>query len=360
MTDDLCSASALRALEEQGEIDRAVWHELVNGEWPALSLPVQAGGHGQPFSDIQLLLLELGRVGASAPVRSAVVTSTQFMGVRFGSSDGVRGFVERVAKGGEIWVAAVTERDWLPRSELGTVHDVGASTVSGAKEFVRDANAADGFLVAAAANGNAVWLAVQNDPARVEIQAIPNTAGEGQFVVRFEAAAAEALAEGPASTLSEWHTLHRLADATWGVGLMTRVLELAVAHAEQREQFGRPIGSFQSAQQLLAQMAIDVQLCMNLCRDAGATLDDEGLGSSATLASAAEAHDAVRRHGAAVVRRAHHIFGGLGFVTEGDLQLFTRRLKALVLFGDDPVEARREIMLARFPSLRPEADVWRS
>jgi alkylation response protein AidB-like acyl-CoA dehydrogenase len=361
MTDDLCSPSALRAMEEDGEIDRAVWRELVNGEWLGLSLPAEAGGHGQPFLDFQLLLLELGRVGSTAPVRSAVVTCTQFMGLRFGDAVGVRDFVERVAKRGEIRVAAVAERGWLSRGELTSVHDAPAATVSGMKEFVRDARDADGFLVAASAvGGDVVWLAVENDPAHVTVEPIPNTAGEGQYVVRFDAAPAEALADGPASALAEWHTLHRLADATWGTGLMTRILELAVAHAEQREQFGRPIGSFQSAQHLLAEMATDVQLCMNLCRTAGSELDAESLGDTATFAAAAEAHDAVRRRGAAVVRRAHHIFGGLGFVTEGDLQLFTRRLKALVLFGDDALDARREIMLARFPSLLTETVAWPS
>jgi alkylation response protein AidB-like acyl-CoA dehydrogenase len=118
-----------------------------------------------------------------------------------------------------------------------------------------------------------------------------------------------------------WQTIGAALYAAQLAGAMDRVLELTVAHANDRTQFGRSIGKFQAIQQQLAVMAEQVfasRMAARIgCR--GASYLPGELQAAVAKARTSEA-------AAVVAAIAHSVQGAMGITEEGDLQLYTRRL----------------------------------
>jgi len=123
-------------------------------------------------------------------------------------------------------------------------------------------------------------------------------------------------------------------------GLATRSLEIGVAYASAREQFGVPIGSFQALAHRLADVAAVVEGAPLLVREA-AWAADEGERCASVLASAAYlfAGEAAQQSAG----ESLHVHGGYGFTLDYDIQLFYRRAKAWSLALDAPARERREL-----------------
>jgi alkylation response protein AidB-like acyl-CoA dehydrogenase len=116
-----------------------------------------------------------------------------------------------------------------------------------------------------------------------------------------------------------------VANAAESVGVAARALEMAVAYAKERQQFGRPIGSYQAVSHTCAQMLLEVEGARSAVFWAAWALDHEP--ETAPLASAcarAYASDCGRR----VTRAALQVHGGIGFTWEHDLHLFLKRGEA--------------------------------
>ena len=115
------------------------------------------------------------------------------------------------------------------------------------------------------------------------------------------------------------------------VGGSQQVLDMTVEYAQQRVQFGRPIGSFQAVQHHCANMATDVEGTRYITYQAAWRLS-EGLPSKLEVAAAkAWVSEAYQR----VCALGHQCHGAIGFTKEHNMQLYSRRAKAAELaFGD--------------------------
>jgi alkylation response protein AidB-like acyl-CoA dehydrogenase len=114
------------------------------------------------------------------------------------------------------------------------------------------------------------------------------------------------------------------------VGVADEALALAVRHAKDRHQFGRPIGAFQAIAHRCADMRAEIDACRLLAYRAAWALDRQHDCELGVAAALAYANDALRR----VAMHAHQVHGAIGFSTEHDLHLYTRRIKAYELtFG---------------------------
>lgn len=113
------------------------------------------------------------------------------------------------------------------------------------------------------------------------------------------------------------------------VGALERVLELSVAFANQRMQFGRPIGKFQAIQHQLAVMAEQLAAA-RMAAQIGCRCDVRSPGQSPALLPdrlrAAVAKSRTSEAAGIVAPMAHAIHGAIGITAELDLQLYTRRL----------------------------------
>jgi alkylation response protein AidB-like acyl-CoA dehydrogenase len=102
---------------------------------------------------------------------------------------------------------------------------------------------------------------------------------------------------------------------------------MTVDHAKSREQFGRPIGSFQAVAHRAADMRSDVDAMRVLVQQAAWCLENRRSAELEVASALGFALAAARR----VFRHAHQIHGAIGFSMEHDLQLFSRRAKAAEL-----------------------------
>ncbi|MGZ6969259.1 MAG: acyl-CoA dehydrogenase family protein [Acidimicrobiia bacterium] len=106
------------------------------------------------------------------------------------------------------------------------------------------------------------------------------------------------------------------------VGTARRLLEMALAYAKDRYQFGVPIGSFQAIQHKLADMSLDVERAWSAVYYAAMTVDaDDADRPRAVHVAKAAAGEAAKR----AAKDGIQIHGGIGYTWEHDLHLFMRR-----------------------------------
>jgi acyl-CoA dehydrogenase len=134
-------------------------------------------------------------------------------------------------------------------------------------------------------------------------------------------------------------------------GALARVLDLSLAHARTRRQFGKPLGDFQAVQHMLAELAEET---------AAATVAAEAAFQAAESASAEMAIAAAKIRASTAADKgaalAHQIHGALGFTAEHTLHLFTRRLWAWRDdYGDASHHARA---LGRLAAQRGADALW--
>ncbi|MDQ1466702.1 MAG: hypothetical protein QOH10_1117 [Actinomycetota bacterium] len=121
----------------------------------------------------------------------------------------------------------------------------------------------------------------------------------------------------------EWRRQGAVLTAAFALGLAQRCTGLAVAYASTRQQFDRPIGSFQAVKHLLADMLVRTEVARAAVYATGAHLDDPdlpGLGRAVAGAKVV-AGDAAVANGKA----ATQVFGGMGFTWEVDVHLYLKR-----------------------------------
>jgi alkylation response protein AidB-like acyl-CoA dehydrogenase len=184
-------------------------------------------------------------------------------------------------------------------------------------------------FVAADAPGVAVAAAPGLDPASA-----PAT-------VTFSGApvSASLAGETAATALRDAFAVGAVAATAEGLGAASAALDLAVAYAKEREQFGVPIGSFQGLKHLMAGAHVDRESAWASVLYAAAALD-EGLQDAGEAAAIAKAHGA--RASRAVVEAALQALGGIAFTWEHDVHLLQRRvLSAERRFGDAPAHEAR-------------------
>ncbi len=114
-----------------------------------------------------------------------------------------------------------------------------------------------------------------------------------------------------------------LLTAAYCVGMADRLTEMAVAYALEREQFDRPIGSFQAVKHICADMAVRAELARVATHAAACVLDDAEVGGRARALAGAKllAGEAAVLNG----RSATQVYGGMGFTWEVDVHLYLKR-----------------------------------
>ncbi|HXH57191.1 acyl-CoA dehydrogenase [Iamia sp.] len=300
----LSGSEEVRAAEATG-FDPTLWSALVAMGVPAMTLPEEAGGGGSTLADLGVAVEECGAALASAPVVEVAVTGRAL--ARYGRAEAA---------------AAVAEGAVLTTSPR--------PAANGRVSLVAFAAVARGVLVL---HGDRLVL-VAPDPT---VAARPTTLSslaaadvdldvEGNLAV---VATGTEAAAGHARLADEWRAL----TASWLVGLAARALELGTAYATERHQFGVPIGSFQSLQHRLADLATETEGARLLARKALWALDgDEPEAEVLPAMAFALAADVARRTASASL----HVHGGYGFMEEYDVQLYFRRAKATQLLAGDP------------------------
>jgi alkylation response protein AidB-like acyl-CoA dehydrogenase len=195
--------------------------------------------------------------------------------------------------------------------------------VSGTLEAVPDAVAAD-VLVVPAGHEEVALVDLHGDGVRVEPAAGLDPTRR-VATVRLDRAPATTLAGGEGGALARARDIIAVAVAAESVGVAQRAMEMAVEHARDRKQFGRPIGVFQAVSHPCAQMLLETEGARSAVMFAAWALDHSP--EEAPLAAAmakAYASDAGWRVPAAALQ----VLGGIGFTWEHDLHFWLKRGRA--------------------------------
>ncbi len=318
---DLVTPQRLREVEAGADrFDPALWAELARAGVLSAALPESAGGAGLGLLEQCGVLAETGRAVAPVPYLGSIVLGAAAI-AEFGTPEQRQRWAVPAGQGDLILAAALAEDDGDdPRVPVTTARQsAGGWSLTGAKTSVTGGTIAGLLLVPAnTPDGVAVFLVAPGDPG-VNIRPQLVTGGDATALVELAAAFVPAdrvlgsVGAGPqiAGWLASRGTVGICAHQ---LGVAERALELTAEYARTREQFGKPIGSFQAVAQRLADAAIDVE-AMRLTLWQAAWRLASGLPCETEIATA---KFWAAEGGHRVAHAAVHVHGGVGIDMEGE------------------------------------------
>jgi alkylation response protein AidB-like acyl-CoA dehydrogenase len=355
---DRCPTSRVRTVtDEPGHLDAALWSAMADQGWLAVELPESAGGLGLGLVETVVLCEQLGRHVAPVPflgtvlagraLASAVADGETGLDAALGEAT-VGAFIERLSTG-----SAFGAISWSRRSGAVTARSDGSGgwVLRGRSDLVVYGPSADVLIVFADADGDDSLFALA--PAPSQRPASESAMDRTRSVGWLDLSDRPALRIGGPDRAGD--LLDRAATAVSAemLGASDRVLEMTVAYAKDRVQFGRPIGGFQAVKHRCADMLVDVEGMRSATYYAGWAVgaDDPDATAAASVAKVWSS-DAARR----VMASGLQVHGGIGFTWEHDLHLFLKRSQLdQMSFGDAGFHRERlaEILRRRAESGLP-------
>lgn len=333
---DIFGAARLRALRDQPDgCDRQALEAATGNGWLAMLAPEGQGGAGQDTFSAALVLQAFGAALANIPAAPAVAALRAVTQAPHWRNHAA---LSQAASGTAIILPALSgvagQKDGAGKAGGGLVTNRsagGAAFISGLRRHVHAGGCADYFLLEIDdAGGCLVALVAKNHPGlRIETRRTIDGGsisdlhfdkcvfGGGDIV--FESADARAIATALRANLE-------ILLAAELAGIMQSAIARTLEHLKTREQFGRPLGTFQALQFRMADAHMQMSLSRALTFEA-ARLASEASASVAVTASAALAKAAVTA--ISMCRTMIQMHGAMGFTDEHDAGLHLKR--ALVL-----------------------------
>ncbi len=343
--------------------DRDYWREIAEVGWIGMSVPEAQGGLGLPWRAMAAILEEAGRAQLPEPLVAAGVLPAALL-ARLAPVDAARrdALLQAVCGGAMLIGLAWQETEGqLEAGEAATAFGVsviereGAYVLNGEKRHVVPGAGVDGWLVTAdGERGSALFYVAAGTPG-VSAQVHERADGTVACHLAIESAVVPADAllaiDAVLDAVDEALDLGRLMQSAELVGVARQVLADSVAYLNTRQQFGRPLASFQALQHRLVDAAMQVELAANSLLDALDTLaaqpDDATLRKS--VASRAKARAA--RAGLEAARLAIQLHGAIGYTDECDVSLYLRSALHLAAWlGNATAHRQRYGALAALPA----------
>jgi len=313
-----------------------------------IAIPEKYGGAGFTFTEQAIVLEELGAALYPGPyLASAVLAATALLA---SSDEAAKAeLLPPIASGEAVATLAFTEDDgsWDPGAiRLAAAPAETGWLLDGHKSFVLDGHAADLILAVARTSDGLSLFAVPagaDGMTRTELPALDQT----RRLARCEFTATPARLVGApgeaAASLERTLDVAAVALAAEQLGGAQRALDMAVAYAKIRHQFGRPIGSFQAIKHRCADLLLEVESLRSAVGYAAAAVaeDSSEVPVVASLVKALASDTYFH-----VAAENIQIHGGIGFTWEHDAHLYFKRAKASELFLGD-ASYHRERLAAR-------------
>jgi acyl-CoA dehydrogenase len=298
---DHCDLGVLRAADA-GNWPKALWDAVAEAGLTAALVPEERGGAGLSVAEAMAVLRPAARFAAPIPLAESMLAGWLLAGAGLAVPQGV------------LTVAPVRRIDALRLERRA-----GGWRLSGQAQRIPWGRTAQ--AVAVLAEGPDGIMVVCLDPRSAAIAHDQNLANEPRDTLTIDATiAADAAAPAPIGR-DGLHAFGATLRANQIAGALAQVLDLAVRYAQERVQFGRPIGKFQAVQQQLAMLAgqaAAATAAADMAAEA-AGRDFNPLAIGAAKLRAGEAASV----GCAI---AHQVHGAMGFTREHQLHFNTRRL----------------------------------
>ena len=313
-----CPTTRLRELFDDGAgHDSALWSGLAEMGIAGLIVPEEQGGAGMEMLDLALVAEILGEFAVPSPFLGHVLATRGIL-LR-GSAAQREAMLPPLASGEQVATIALQESDtaWTPSAWTAKLD---GDRLSGTKTIVQHATLADRMLVGVQ-GGDLVWVDTSAEGIEIKEQAgVDRT--RPIATVSFSGTPAEKLdgGSGVAGQLLDAAATLLAADA---FGAASKLIDLDVAYALEREQFGQPIAQFQAIKHTIARLGTDVEPTRALWWFAAHALDhlQDEAGRAALIA---KSHITDRAMHAA--RESVELHGGYGFTWECEVQMWFKRI----------------------------------
>ena len=303
---DRATTARVREIETtETRIDEDLWRALAASGLTGLAVPEEHGGAGLGPAALAVLLEEQGRTVAPVPVWSCALASL----VLREDADRHAALLAGIADGSVRVTVALEEYGVGDpcRPGAAAVSEDGAWQLTGVKAAVPSPEGAGHVLVSATdADGPALFLVAADAPGlRWDLMPVTTHDLAGELVL--DRVAAERVG-GPTAVAAAVRLARILLSAVQ-VGVAEGALALAASYLAEREQFGRPLGSFQAVQHQLADCWIDIDALRVTLWQA---ISDAEAASPSADRSALVASWWRTQAGLDVVHRVQHVHGGIG------------------------------------------------
>jgi alkylation response protein AidB-like acyl-CoA dehydrogenase len=333
-------AKVREALQSPTGHDLALWARMAEElGLQGLTVPERFGGAGYGPLDAVPVFEELGRALAPGPYFATVALAANAL-LQSGDEAAMAAHLPGIAAGDTTAALAWTG----PSGRAGDVaveaaDACGAHALHGRAAFVPAGATADLLVVAAQLDGRVALFAAFGDApglARTPLRSLDET--RPLAALDFAGTPARLIGEPGDGTLARALDVAVAALAAEQVGGAQRLLELAVAYAKDRQQFGRPIGSYQAIKHRCADMLIALEgaraLAYHAAWAAAEAPEELPAAASAAKVACSEAY-------AYVAEETIEVHGGIGFTWEHPAHLYFKRAHSSRVLLGTPADHRR-------------------
>jgi 3-oxochol-4-en-24-oyl-CoA dehydrogenase len=319
-----------------------LWKEIVSTGWLGLHIDEAFGGQGYGLAELTIVLEQLGRAAIGGPFLPTVAASAMIAQV--GTDEQRRRWLSRLTSG-DVVAGVATTSDAVQTDSAVTAEAV--ATLAEPE--------ADLFLLPV---GQDLLLVETGDGVTTRLTDSEDQLMRPVTVLSLSAAPVADIFPGAASAATRIIRLLATAEAVGGLAACT---EMATDYAAAREQFGRPIGSFQAVKHHCANMLVDAELAVAVAWDAA-----RAAGAEAELAAAMAAGHVLPAYQRAALQNVQ-IHGGIGYTWDHDAHLYIRRATVLLAFVGGAPALRDAVIEQQSAGLRrrhsvdmpPEAEQYR-
>ena len=307
IVESICTPQHQKSLDALDQrLDTMLWSKLIDADVLSTAAPESVGGGGFGVLEQTAILTALGRQIAAVPYLESVVLAGGAL-AHFGSPALQRDWAVPAVAGEKIVTVALD-------GEFGQAPVKATATgdgfrLTGTRTQVPFGPVADAFLVPADTDSGTKVFLVPAGHAGVTVTALQTTGqnSAGELDLHGVDLSAEHLV-GDGDALA-WLSTHRALSLTaYQLGVLERALELTADYARTREQFGRPIGSFQAVSQRLADDYIEIKGLRLTLEQASWRLSEDLPAETEVATAAFWAAEAGHR----VAHTTVHVHGGVG------------------------------------------------
>jgi len=329
----------LKQLEAAGEdFDRELWATLARAGLLGLAIPEEHGGMGYGLVELCVLAQELGRVVAPVPALATLAMGATAIS-SLGSNEQKKEWLPRICAGKAVVAVAMARGAWTRegRAPLTATPDPnGGWTLSGEVSLVQAAGISDLLLVPACLGGggeggSSTALFLVNPACRgLQLTGARSATGERLYTVSLDSVTVlekDLLGGLQPRAFDQTRDCGLAVSCAIQTGVSEKAVEMTAAYVSERQQFGRPIGSFQAVHHRMADCYVDLE-SMRWTAWRAAWLLAEGRDAARELM--------VARHwsaegGARIASATQHLHAGMGVDTDYPLYRYFLNSKALEL-----------------------------
>ena len=335
---NFCSDNApitqLRRLRDENDslgFDKETWNQMVELGWSGITVPEAYGGLGFGYMGLGVVMEECGRTLAASPLFATAALGTSAL-IYGGSEEMKSGLLGQVVEGKLLLALALEETAHHSPYKINSRVEKASSgyEISGTKNFVLDGHVADKLIVVGRSFGKEgeseglTLLLVDREARGVAVTRTKMADSRNAANVSFDKAPGVLIGEEGigAVILDKVLDVGRILLAAEMLGGIQECFERTVEYLKTREQFGVPIGSFQSLKHRAAQMFCEVELSKSVVLEALSALDEDSdqIPELASLAKARlnDTYNLVSSEGV-------QMHGGIGMTDEYEIGFFMKR-----------------------------------